>query len=112
MAIDVKRIDVRRFGADKMQKLGLFATPHLFCDVYCLEPGQEQRPHAHAGADKIYVVLEGAVTVRVGGDEAALAVGDAVLAPADHEHGVRNPGPARAALLVLMAPPPPPQAPR
>jgi len=33
----------RRFDADKMQKVGLFETSQMFCDVYCLR-------HAHARA--------------------------------------------------------------
>jgi len=51
MPPEVKRIDVRRFDAAKMQKLNLFETPRFFCDVYCLLPGQGQKPHAHAAAE-------------------------------------------------------------
>jgi len=106
MAIEVKRIDARRFVADKMQKLNLFETPRFFCDVYCLEPGQAQKPHRHEGADKVYAVLEGEVVARVGEERATLRPGEAVLAPAGLDHGVENAGPARAALLVFMAPAP------
>jgi quercetin dioxygenase-like cupin family protein len=106
MAIAIQRLDVRRFDAAKMQKVSLFDTPRLFCDVYCLEPGQSQRPHRHDAADKVYAVLEGEVLVRVGEETAAVAAGAAVLAPAGREHGVENRGPGRAALLVFMAPRP------
>ena len=106
MALPVKRFDVRRFDAVKMQKVNLFETERFFCDVYCLEAGQSQAPHAHAGADKVYAVMEGTVTATVGSDEVVLGAGDAVLAPAGSEHGLRNPGPARAAVLVFMAPHP------
>jgi mannose-6-phosphate isomerase-like protein (cupin superfamily) len=104
--IDIKKLDVRRFDAAKMQKLNLFETPRFFCDVYCLEPGQAQKPHRHDDADKVYAVLEGAVVVRIGAETAPLAPGEAALAPAGLDHGVENPGPARAALLVFMAPRP------
>ena len=106
MTIPLKRLDVRRFDAAKMQKLNLFETERFFCDVYCLEPGQSQKPHAHAGSDKLYAVLEGAVTVRIGPEEAELTVGDAVMAPSGIDHGVENRSGARAALLVFMAPKP------
>jgi mannose-6-phosphate isomerase-like protein (cupin superfamily) len=106
MPLDVKRLDVRRFDPAKMQKLNLFETPRFFCDVYCLEPGQAQKPHRHEGADKVYAVLEGEVVARVGDERAALRAGDAVLAPAGLDHGVENPGPGRAAVLVFMAPRP------
>src|SRR5947207_13155359 len=97
---------LRRFSPDKLQKLNLFETERFFCDVYCLEPGQEQKAHAHAGSDKIYAVLEGTVTVRIGGQEQTLQAGDAVLAEAGAEHGVVNRSGARAALLVFMTPKP------
>ena len=45
-----------RFSSDKMQKVSLVDGDHFFCDVYCLEPGQSQKVHAHSNADKIYVV--------------------------------------------------------
>ncbi|MEK7829641.1 MAG: cupin domain-containing protein, partial [Acidobacteriota bacterium] len=32
-----------QFSPDKMQKINLFETRNFFCDVYCLEPGQEQK---------------------------------------------------------------------
>jgi len=104
--MEIRRLDVRRFDAAKMQKLNLFETPRFFLDVYCLEPGQAQKPHAHEGADKVYAVLEGSVVARIGGESATLAVGDTVLAPAGLDHGVENPGPERASLLVFMAPRP------
>jgi len=71
---------LRRFSPDKLQKLNLFETERFFCDVYCLEPGQEQKAHAHAGSDKLYAVLEGSVEVRVGAEtrEAARRRGGAV----------------------------------
>lgn len=96
----------RAFRAEKMAKVNLFETPRMFCDIYCLEPGQEQKPHAHDGADKVYFVLEGEATVSVGAEEARLGPGAAVLAPSGEDHGVRNDSSARVVLLVTMAPNP------
>ena len=56
------------FSAAKMNKVSLFASPRMFCDIYCLEPGQEQRPHRHAGNDKVYHALTGTCRVTVGGE--------------------------------------------
>jgi quercetin dioxygenase-like cupin family protein len=106
MPLDTKRLGVRRFDPSKLQKVSLFETPRLFCDVYCLEPGQAQKPHRHDAADKVYAVLEGEVIVRVGEERASLVAGTAVLAPAGIEDGIENEGPARAAVLVFMAPRP------
>lgn len=94
------------FSAEKMRKVGLVDTEHLFCDAYCLEPGQEQAGHRHAVGDKLYFVLAGTGRIRVGDDERSVAPGDLVCAPAGEDHAVRNPGPERLALLVTMAPKP------
>jgi mannose-6-phosphate isomerase-like protein (cupin superfamily) len=102
----VKRIDVRRHDPARMQKLNLFETPRFFCDVYCLLPEQAQKPHAHADADKIYVVLEGTVVAAIDDESVTLTAGDSVLAPAGSLHGVSNAGTVPAAVLVFMAPHP------
>ena len=95
-----------RFSPEKMAKVNLFETERMFCDVYCLEPGQEQRLHSHNGADKIYAVLEGAGTFRVGPEERELGPETVILAPSGVEHGVRNVSASRLILLVFMAPNP------
>lgn len=94
-----------RYAPAKMQKVGLFDTDRSMTDLYCLQPGQSQRPHVHAAEDKVYVVLEGQGDFRVGGEKATLGPGHAVLAPAGVEHGVGNPGPGNLRLLVFIAPP-------
>jgi len=94
------------FSAEKMRKVGLVDTASLFCDAYCLEPGQEQAGHRHAVGDKLYFVLSGTGRIRVGDDERDVGPGDLACAPAGEDHGVRNPGPGRLALLVMMAPKP------
>ena len=90
------------FSSEKMKKVNLFQSERFFLDVYGLEPGQEQSPHKHDGADKIYLVLEGAVCVRVGEDEVTLTRDMAVHAPAGAMHGLRNTSNDRASVLVFM----------
>ena len=102
----VHRFDHRRFDASKLQKLNVFDTAHFFMDVYCLEPGQSQKPHKHAESEKVYAVLEGQIEVQVGEDTARLGPGEAALAPAGFEHGIENTGQERAAVLVFMTPKP------
>jgi mannose-6-phosphate isomerase-like protein (cupin superfamily) len=94
------------FAADKMKKVNLFDTERMFCDVYGLNPGQEQTPHAHTGSDKVYFVLDGTGHFRIGDEERDAGSGTAVLAPSGMSHAVRNPGPGRLVLLVFMAPKP------
>ena len=94
------------FAPEKMTKVNLFETAQMFCDVYGLNPGQEQKPHAHAGSDKVYFVVDGVGRFRIGDVERDAGTGCAVLAPAGHSHAVRNPGPGPLTLLVFMAPKP------
>ncbi len=99
--------DRASFQPDRMAKVALAASPRMLVDLYCLEPGQAQKPHAHAEQDKLYVALEGRVRVAVHGVEHVIEPGEAVVAAAGHEHGVVNDSGARAVLLVVVAPPPP-----
>lgn len=94
------------FAADKMRKVNLVDTASLFCDVYGLEPGQQQAGHRHAVGDKLYYVLRGNGQIRVGTDERSVGPGDLVCAPAGEDHALHNPGPERLAVLVMMAPKP------
>ncbi len=98
--------DLFAFAPAKMQKVNLFETSRMFCDVYGFEPGQEQVAHAHAGSDKVYYVIEGTGRFTVDGEERELGPGHAVLAPAGSSHAVKNLGQHRLALLVVMAPKP------
>ncbi|MBD0305570.1 MAG: cupin domain-containing protein [Nitrospiraceae bacterium] len=96
--------EVQLFNAEKMQKNNLFQTPRFFCDVYCFEPGQEQKGHVHGEQDKIYLVLEGHGTFQVGAEKRVLGPGEGTMAPAGEEHGVINHTGSRLRVLVFVAP--------
>ena len=98
--------DVQEFSQEKMKKHNLFDTPRFFCDVYCFEPSQEQKGHVHADQDKVYMVIEGSGTFRVGSDRQVLQEGQGTMAPAGEEHGVINHTNQRLRVLVFMAPNP------
>ena len=105
MRIRVK--DHVKLQPDKMAKIALAATPRALLDLYCVAPGQEQKPHTHGDQDKFYVVLEGRGRFRLGSAEHALEAGDALVAHAGVEHGLVNDGEARLLVVVLVTPPPP-----
>ena len=94
------------FSPDKLKKVGLFQTERFFLDLYCLEPGQSQTPHAHAGADKLYLVAQGRARVQIGDEQRSLVAGEGVLAASGEVHGLVNDSGERAVVLTLMAPPP------
>jgi mannose-6-phosphate isomerase-like protein (cupin superfamily) len=94
------------FADEKMTKVSLFESPNLFCDVYCLKPGQAQKTHSHAHNDKIYFALTGTSHVTLGAETGPLAPGELAIAPAGLPHGVENRSAENATLLVVMAPNP------
>ena len=95
-----------KFSPEKMQKVNLFETENFFCDIYCLEPGQSQKPHTHEDADKIYFVLEGEGMIQIGDEEKRVAKNEICLAASGEVHGVKNESNGQLTLLVFMTPNP------
>lgn len=89
------------FGAGKFTKADLARGEHLLAGLNCFEPGQSQPVHAHAGADKFYLVLEGKARFRVGEEEGDAGPGTLVWAPAGVPHGVLA-AHERSVILVAM----------
>ena len=93
------------FRHDRFAKTDLFRGKQLFLGLNSFEPGQHQTAHAHAGADKFYLVLSGKARMTVGTESATVEAGSLIWAPADVPHGVDE-AIERTVLLVGMAPPP------
>jgi quercetin dioxygenase-like cupin family protein len=89
-----------------MKKNNIFQTTRFFCDMYCFEPGQEQKGHVHGEQDKVYLVFEGQGTFQVGNDRQVLGPGEGTMAPAGESHGVLNHTNQRLKVLVFVAPNP------
>ena len=98
--------DYQQFSSEKMKKNNMFETPRFFCDIYCFEPGQEQKGHIHGEQDKVYLVLEGQGTFQVGLEKQVLSAGQGTMAPAGEEHGVKNHTGERLKVLVFVSPNP------
>ena len=98
--------DYQQFSSEKMKKNNMFETPRFFCDIYCFEPGQEQKGHIHGEQDKVYLVLEGQGTFQVGSEKLVLSEGQGTMAPAGEEHGVKNHTGERLKVLVFVSPNP------
>jgi mannose-6-phosphate isomerase-like protein (cupin superfamily) len=109
VGVHMKVVNVKdqvQFKSEKMNKVSLFDSDRFFCDVYCLEPGQVQKVHAHEGSDKIYYLLEGKGRITVGTEEKELAAGEITMAPSGEIHGVVNHTQEPLVILVFMAPKP------
>ena len=93
------------FSGEKATKADLHTGQHLFVGLNCFEPGQSQKVHAHAGADKFYYVCSGKARLTVGPETREVADGDIVWASAGMAHGVAEVL-ERTVLLVGIAPAP------
>jgi mannose-6-phosphate isomerase-like protein (cupin superfamily) len=103
----VKRVSsYATFAPEKMTKSTIAQGEFLFVGLNSFEPDQEHALHAHEGQDKLYVILQGSGTVRIGEERENLSVGDAAFAPSGVVHSIRNPGPERLVVMTVMAPPP------
>src|SRR6185295_3610129 len=95
-----------KFSPEKMAKTDVAIGDTLFAGLNCFEPGQEHAAHAHAGQDKLYVVLEGEAEIQVGDDTQLVSAGGGAFAPSGVMHSVRNRGEKRLVVLAVLAPPP------
>ncbi len=91
-------------NAEKFYKTTLWQGEHVMVGLNCLEPGQVQPVHAHAGADKFYFVLAGRGDFIVGEEQQTAETGTVVAAPAGVSHGVTNTSDERLSLLVAISP--------
>ena len=95
-----------KFSSEKMAKTDLASGETLFAGLNCFEPGQQHAAHAHAGQDKLYVVLEGDAEIQVGDETQSVSTGGGAFAPSGVLHSVRNCGDKRLIVLAVLAPPP------
>ncbi|MEJ2746600.1 MAG: cupin domain-containing protein [Anaerolineae bacterium] len=103
----VKRInDHVGVKAEKFYKTTLFRSDALLLGLNCLEPGQVQKAHDHAGQDKFYYVVAGNGRFQLGDEQITAEAGEVVWAPAGVVHGVANESDSRLTLLVGIAPAP------
>ncbi len=95
--------------ADAMGKSTLYQSPHLLVGLNAFEPGQAHALHAHAGMDKVYLVIEGEGLFLLDDATLPMRAGDLLVAPDGVPHGVENNSAARLLVMALLAPGPAPK---
>ena len=95
-----------RFDAERMRKVPIFESPHLYHDLCTLSPGRWQRPFAIKRSDKIIDVLKGALRAYVDGEQADLTAGQALCVFAGAVNSLENAGREPVVALVVVAPHP------
>src|SRR5437870_13884113 len=94
-----------RFSGTKMTKLDCFRADRLLVGLNCFEPGEGEKVHTHAGADKFYLVVSGKARFAVGDRTIEARAGDLILTPEGVPHGVES-ALERTVVLVAIAPAP------
>ena len=102
----VRPSDHAVYSAEKMGKSTIFQTPRLLVGLNAFEPGQQHALHAHAGQDKVYVVVEGEGLFLLEGRDLPMRAGDLLAAPEGVPHGIRNNGSQRLLVMAVLAPAP------
>lgn len=94
------------YSSAKMGKATIFESERVLVGLNAFEPGQEHAPHAHAGADKIYYVLEGEGEFLLNNIKIRMRAGEMLVARDGEPHGVRNDTNRRLLVMAVIAPGP------
>lgn len=63
-------------------------------------PGSRHEIHRHENAEEVEYLVQGEGVARVGDDDVAMGVGDAVFVPRNDYHGFRNTSETETAVMV------------
>lgn len=95
-----------RWRADAMGKSTIFESSRMLVGLNAFEPGQSHALHAHAGMDKMYLVVEGEGLFLLQDSALPMRAGDVLVAPDGVPHGVENNSSARLLVMAVLAPGP------
>ncbi len=98
--------DHAQWRTDRMGKSTLFESTHLLLGLNAFEPGQSHALHAHAGMDKVYVVVAGEGLFLLEDARLPMRAGDVLVAPDGVPHGVENNSQRRLLVMAVLAPGP------
>jgi quercetin dioxygenase-like cupin family protein len=76
----------------------------FFLSEISVPPGGGPPPHIHRREDESFHLLEGALTIQVGGETLTASPGDVVYLPRGIAHSFKNTGDVTAKALVLNTP--------
>ena len=76
----------------------------IFMSEISVAPGGGTPPHIHHHEDEAFRLLEGTLTIQVGGDTITASAGDFAFLPHGIAHSFKNAGDCDAKALVLITP--------
>lgn len=105
-AAERRRKDLR-YGRGTVEQIvdAAIGAEHVDLHVNVLRAGSAPGPyHLHTTSENVYLVLSGAVLVRIGTTDTRLEPGDAAFIPAGVAHSATNVGEGDAELIEIYAP--------
>lgn len=90
------------YSEEKANKVAISETELSRTTLWCLQPGQQIKPHVHKG-DHIWIVLEGEGRLLGVAGEPELSVGITATLPSGEPHGVVNTGSVGLVFLSISA---------
>ena len=90
------------YSDEKANKVAISETALSRTTLWCLQPGQQIKPHVHKG-DHIWIVLEGEGRLLGVEGEPELAPGITATLPSGEPHGVINIGSTGLVFLSISA---------
>ena len=76
----------------------------IFISEISVAPGGGTAPHIHHREDEAFRVLEGTLTIQVGGNTITASAGDLAFLPRGNAHSFKNNGDGYAKAVVLITP--------
>ncbi len=76
----------------------------FFLAELSVAPGGGTPPHIHQREDEAFRMIEGTLTIQVGGDTITASAGDFAFLPRGVAHSFKNTGAGNAKALVLITP--------
>jgi mannose-6-phosphate isomerase-like protein (cupin superfamily) len=70
-----------------------------------MDPGAVSTLHAHAKAEQVWLIEQGAGTLLMDGGKSEVKVGEIIRTPAGEAHGIVNSGTAPLVYLAITVPP-------
>ncbi len=84
---------------------GTFDARNLLVMWTVMRPRGQQRGHAHAGSEQLYVILSGKARMQVRDERQVLSGGAAVYVPPSTPHSIANAGTDDLVYITAASPP-------
>ncbi len=84
---------------------GTFDARNLLVMWTVIRPHGQQRGHAHAGSEQLYIVLSGKARMQVRDERQIISGGTAVYVPPSTPHSIANAGPDDLVYITAASPP-------